>query len=199
MHISFNETISSLCSKWLLLILPSLIILFALLATLLKNATLKKFSASVLAITIFENLLLFSYYSLETEFVIDSYFKIPISILVFLPIAFLLIVWANLLKTIPYKSKFGIRTKFSLETEFLWTQIHFAAKDKFFAAGFVLLLISLVFSFFRLAIVELVLFILIIIITYLLVYKDAKMMYKKYQEMKVRKDKLQNNKEKNKG
>jgi len=199
MHISFNETISSLCSKWILFIFPSLVILFTLLTILLKNATLKKFCASIFAIIVFETLLIFAYYSLETEFVVGSYFKIPISILIFLPIAFLLIVWSNLLKTIPYKSKFGIKTKYSLETEFLWTQIHVAAKDKFFAVSFILLLRSFVFSFFRHALVELVLFISIIIITYMLVYKDAKMMYNKYHEMKLRKDKLQKNKDKNKG
>ena len=175
-------------------------ILFMVLSLTFKSKHISTFFKALNFVVIFENVLIFVYFSLESSFVIGELFKIPMSVLTFLPISFLIIDWANLLKNLPYKSKFGIRNKYSKETEFLWTQIHFSAKNIFLAAGMILLLISLIFSLFRQTLIELILFVSVIIISYLLTFKESKMMYTKYLEMKTRKDNLAKQKdEKNKG
>ena len=188
--LNFNETIAALGSKWLMLIGLSALLVIFVIAILIKNKNLQTFFKSLFFVISFQNIIILAYYSLEKQFEIGLIYKIPTSITIFMPIAFLIIVWANLLKNIPYKSKIGINNKYSLETEFLWTQIHFIAKDKCFAAGCVLTLISLIFSLIRQPIILALLFLLILISTYVLINKEAKEIHKKYLEMKQRKDKL---------
>lgn len=200
MHIGFGETIDALGSKWLLLISIAAMLAFAILSVSLKNKGAKIFFCAIAMIFVFCNLLALTYYSLETEFVIGMTFKIPLSILVFMPLSFLIIVWANILKHLPYKSKLGLKIKHDKETEFLWTQIHYAAKDNFFAAGIILLFISLVFAFFKIIWLELIIFVLAIILAHIKTCADAKSMWQKYSQMQERKENLEKIKvEKNKG
>lgn len=193
MHINLQENIDSLFSKWFLLISISLMILFATLSIIAKAKHTKHLSNAITINFIFLNLLIFLYYSLEKEFVIGLPYKIPLSVITFMPLSFLLIVWANVLKNIPYKSTFGIKNKYTIETEFLWTQIHFSAKDKFLIASFINFLLSIIFIFFKNIIIQLILFLLIFIIAHMLLQKESKSMYKKYLEMKARKENMKKN------
>ena len=91
-----------------------------------------------------------------------------------------------------------MKSKYVLETEFLWTQIHYDAKEKFFAAGFFMMIISLIFCIFENSLLLLIAIVLDIIIASILVNKSAKEQYNKYIEMKNRRDKQQEHKEKEK-
>ena len=196
MHININNEITSLFSKWFALIGIAITLAFAAASIFSKQKEARQMNNALFYVCIFINLLAFSYFALEPEFIVGSLFKIPLSIVVYLPVSYLIIVFSNFLKSIPYKSKLGIRNKYTLETEFLWQQIHILAKEKFFAAGIILMLISLIFSFFNLQIIELILFVIILLITNISIKKESKMIYTKYQEMKTRKDNLQKNKDK---
>lgn len=199
MHINLNETINSLCLKWILITSIVSMLTCSILSVSLKNKSAKTIFYACAIIFIFYNLLIFTYYSIEVEFLVGTTFKIPLSILIFLPLAFLVTVWANILKQVPYKSKFGLKIKYAKETEFLWKQIHFIAKDKFFAAGIILIFISLIFSLFKLAWLELIIFILTLIIAHISTYKEAKSIWQKYNQMQMRKENLEKIKEKNNG
>ncbi len=188
--ISQNGLILAMGSKWLLAISIGLCITFLVLSLTLKNKTLKTIFCSLCLILVFENLLLTAYFSIEKTFALNELFKIPSSILIFLPISALCLIFANILKTLPYKSCFGIKNKYSLETEFLWTQVQIIAKDKFLLCGIILTLVSLIFCFFNLFFVELALFAAIICITHLIIRKEAKAIFIKYQEMQKRKENL---------
>lgn len=196
MHISYQETIDLLCSKWLMFINLFIITLLAVLSISLKKDYIKNLFSALFVSAFFDNTLIFAYYSLESSFEIGSAYKIPLSILIFLPLSFLIIVWAGQLKHLPFKSKFGIKNKLSCETEFLWAQTQIAARDKFVAIGLILMLISVIFALFKLILIETIIFILAIILAYILVIKDSAAAYKKYMDMKNRKDNLQ---KKNKG
>lgn len=200
LYIDINEKITALCSKWFMIFAIIILELPALLSIIYKNKIIKTFFKSVFVVILFTTSLIFAYYSIEPMFLVGTTFKIPISILTSMPLSFLIIVWANLLKILPYKSKFGIKSKYSHETEFLWIQIHYLAKDKYFFAGILLFLISLIFSIFRITLIELILFTIIIVITHCMVLHESKLIWKKYREMKNKKDELEKIKqEKNKG
>lgn len=194
LHISHQEIIDSLCSKWLIFINLFIIILLAALSLTLKKEYLKRFFSALFFAAIFVNTLIFAYYSIESGFEIGTTYKIPLSILIFFPLSFLIIVWAGLIKNLPFKSPFGIKNKFSCKTEFLWIQTQIAARDKFVAIGFILMIISIIFALFKLIFIELIIFILAITLAYILVLKDAYSAYKKYMDMKTRKENLQNKK-----
>ena len=198
MHINIYHQIDSLFSKWFFLVAPIFSIIFLIFYFCSKQKASKKLSKLFWFLTIFESLLAGLYYSIEFSFAIGDHFKIPLGVIAGLPLSIYFMTWANLLKNIPYKSKLGIKSKYALETEFLWTQIHYDAKDKFFAAGFFMMIISLIFCIFENSLLLLLAIILDLIITSIFVQKSAKEQYNKYIEMKNRRDKQQQKeKEKN--
>ena len=188
MHIDINQQIDSLFSKWFILIALALSVGLIISSILTKNKIYQKLINVLWFLTIFETLLASLYYSFEPTFNIGDFYKIPMGIAVGLPVSLIIITWANLLKNIPYKSKLGIKNKFTLETEFLWKQIHYDAKDKFFAAGFLLMLISIIFCLFTQNLIFLITIIFILLITNFFIFKQAKAQYNKYIEMKTRKE-----------
>ena len=64
------------------------------------------------------------------------------------------------------------------------------AKDVMFSTSFLMLIVTFVFSFFKLYLIELGVFVLLIATCLLLIYFHSKSMYNKYMEMKMRKDAL---------
>ena len=187
-HINIFNNIDLLCSKWLYFINLPIIFILTLYFIRAKKHESKLFFKTLYLIFVFINTLTLVYYSIETSFTIESSYKIPLCLVTFLPLSILIIAWANILKTTPYKSWYGIKNKYSLETEFLWKQIHFSAQNKFFKAGIILLFSSLLFSLFNLLYVEIIIFFATIITANILLTKEAKSMWQKYIEMKNRKE-----------
>lgn len=196
MHINILNHIDSLFSKWHIVIGIILSIIFVVLMITIKQKSLAILIKVLWFLTIFETLLISLYYSLENSFCIGDIFKIPFSVIVGLPISLIIIAWSNILKNIPYKSKLGIKNKYTLETEFLWTQIHYDAKNKFFVTGFILMIISIIFCFIKQNFIFIIIILLTLIATHLLLFLQAKSQYNKYIEMKRRKEKQQDLKEK---
>jgi len=118
LHINIFEQIDSLCSKWLFIVLPLVLLLISILFIILKNNNQKLLFKSLLMVFIFEDVLILSYYCLESTFKTGMVYKIPLSILIFLPLSFLIIIWANIIKSAPFKSFFGIKTKYSTEKQY---------------------------------------------------------------------------------
>ncbi len=181
-------------SKWLLAIPLALFTAIIALSIFAKNKQLKTLFKSATFVFSIINLLIFVYYSIDNSMAAGENFKLPISLIVFVPISFLIIVWSNLLKNLPFKNSLGIKNKHSLETEFLWTQIHFLAKDCFFALGTILMLIALIFCIFQQFWIEFALFLIFILSSIIIFTKKSKSIFNKYIEMKNRKDALEKNK-----
>lgn len=196
LHFNIYGQIDSLCSKWIFLVSIIPILAFLLLYIFSKHEYLKKFFKYIFNITIFEIILIAIYYSLETEFLLYSTTKLPLPIISILPISVYIVIWANLLKITPYKSKFGLKSKYSLETEFLWYQIHDIAKNRFFIAGFISMLLSLIFSIFNNFLASVISLFICLIIAGISTQCSAKTIWKKYKEMDIRKKNIEKQKEK---
>ena len=108
LHINIYGKIDLLCSKWIFFIGLAFILAFGILSITLKTKQFKIFFRCLFSVIAFELILIGIYYSIEPAFLIGTPFKLPISIILTFPISFMIIVWANLLKSTPYKSKFGI-------------------------------------------------------------------------------------------
>ena len=145
----------------------------------------------LLTLCFYENFLILSYFCLNKDFSLKTVSQIPLAVSVFIPIACGMIYWSQKIKNAPYKSFWGIKNKYTVETDFIWKQIQIYSKDFILGCGVIQFLISIVFVFVRQPLIALGLFIISFIITYLLITKEAKSMYKKYASMKARKDKME--------
>ena len=194
--VDFNEKIILLCSKWILIVNMILPLAVAIIIIVLKNK-LSFALKTLFVVLLYENMLAFCYFLMEDTFVLGSLSEIPLAISVFMPISALIALYAIKMKHLPYKSKFGIRTKHTIKTEFIWKQTHFSASEIFFGVGVLLFLISIVFIFVRMPWIELIIAVVMLIFASLLTLKQAKIMYQKCIVMEKNKEKLE--KEKNKG
>lgn len=192
--LNLSEKIVKLGSKWwmiLEIILPSLLCLSLFLT---KDARLRFFEKSIFCFCLYQNVLIFLSYSLSSSFEINSVFPISISLLVFLPISCLILCFGARLKSQPYNTFPRLWKKQTTPTNFLWTQTHFFAKNVFMSLGLVLFVCSVIFAFFKVCLIELIVFLIFILIGYLIVFKHANDLYKKYTEMKTKQDNLKTNK-----
>ncbi len=196
--VDINEKIAICGSKYFLIILIILPLAFSILAVTLKSNQLTFIFKMLLVTFIYENVLVFIYLLTGTSFEIGGILEIPLSCFIFLPLSAIIMVSGIKLKNQPFDSKFGIRFKCTRETEFIWKQTHFFAKNVFFAGGFILFLISAIFSFFHLAYILLILFIILILVLYFVVYGYSRSMCNKYKSMKAKKDKIDAQVNKNK-
>lgn len=188
--IGFDEKIVATFSKWWVVILCGLPLILAILqACLYKKCGTFVFQYLIFVLT-YENMLVLVYLCTATELSVGSLFALPVSLLIFLPLAFSTIVAAQKIKFLPYKSKLGIRNKFTLKSEFIWKQTHYIARDIFFFAGFALVICSIVFAFFHVTWVEIPIFVAVIVICHCKVVWYAKSMYKKLLDMEKRKENL---------
>lgn len=191
-----HEEVLVIGSKWWLLsgiILPLIFLIF----TLSLKSSLSKLLFSELIIFIsYNNMLGYSYFCNETNFAVGNLSQIPLSVAFFLPIALAVFVYGVTIKNISYKNKFGIYSKRTTTTEFIWNQSHITASYHFRLAGLILFLVSIIFMFVRYPLIELFIFIVFLIIPRIIVELGANKMSKKYFDMKKKYDHIQTKKDK---
>ena len=188
--IDLNEKIIAIGSKWILIlntILP--IVLAFLVLAFNKFPKIKFVLQAIFILTLYENMLTFSYFSIEKTYNIGELSQIPMAVSLFMPLSVLLSVLAIKLKTVPYNNVFGIKTKYSTKTEFIWKQTHIYASQIFFANGVLLFLISIIFVFVRLPYIPLIITIFGLVTCFFITNRQSKDMYNKYIEMEKNKNK----------
>lgn len=187
--VNFNEKIILLASKWVLIINVMLPILLAYLTCVFEcQKRTKAVLTALFVLMIYENMLAFSYFSIEQNFILGTISQIPLAVSVFMPISSAVTIYAIKMKHLPFKSALGLKTKYTTKTEFIWKQAHFYASEIFFAFGVLSFLISIVFMFVRLSYINLIIYILGFISCYFIANKQAKDMYNKYIDMEKRKN-----------
>ncbi len=183
----FNEKIVYLTTKWILLILCIVpMILSIIVCSSKKHRTF--ILRAIISLLTYENMLVFIYLCLEKNLNVGDPCSISMSLFFFFPLAVIMLISGTKVKNEPYKSKFGIRMKYSLETDFLWKQTQYYARDVLFFVGFALTIISIIFSFFKISYIEIPIFTLAIAFCIFRIRWYAKSMYKKYIEMKERQE-----------
>ena len=91
---------------------------------------------------------------------------------------------------------FGVYSKRTITTEFIWKQSQITASYHYRLAGLILLIVSIIFIFVHYPLIELVLFIIILIIPRIVIEVNAKKMSLKYADMKKKYDHAQSKKNK---
>ena len=186
-----SEKIAVLGSKWFLLactIIPT--ILWLVIQLTQKKEHLNFFLKMMFYTCIFENMLIFIYVSSTKSFEVGTLSEIPMSLVYFLPFSAYIMLGGLKIKYLPFKAFSPFKNKFTTSAEFVWKQSHFYARNVMFSAGFISVILTLIFAIFRLLIVNIIAIILAIIIIYILVLKAAKQMSDKRGEMQTKKDKL---------
>lgn len=183
-------------SKWWLLsgiILPVVLMILSLAN---KNNLKKLLFTEIIIFICYNNMLAFSYFCTEAPFAVGELTKIPASLSIFLPISLATFIYGASIKNITYKSKFGIKSKRTTSTEFIWQQAHITASYHFRLAGLILFVISIAFIFIHFPLIELTLFIIGLLVPRIIVEVGASKMTKKYNDMKKKHDHLQTKKNK---
>lgn len=178
-------------SKWWLisgLVLP---IVFACLACLSKNKLTQLLFSELTIFVTYNNMLGYSYFCTESPFIIGELTSVPASLSIFLPIALATFLFGASIKNISYKNKFGICSKRTTTTEFIWKQSHITASYHYRLAGFLLFIVSIVFVFIHYPLIELAIFVIGLIIPRIVVEVGAKKMSVKYADMKKKYDHVQ--------
>ena len=186
-----SEKIAVLGSKWFLLIcliIPT--ILWLTIQLTQKKEALNFFLKMMFYTCMFENMLIMIYVSSVESFTIGTLSEIPISLVYFLPFSAYIMLGGLKIKHLPFKAFSPFKNKHSTISEFVWKQTHFYARNVMFNLGFISVILTLIFSIFRLLIVNFISLILMVIIIYILVLKTATQMSEKHIEMQSKKDKL---------
>lgn len=183
-------------SKWWMLfgvILPLILMTIYLLT---KRKETKFIAMSLIIFIFYNNLLAFSYFIAGENLAIGSISEIPISAAIFLPFSLWLFVYGVNIKNLEYKNKFGISSKNTKTTEFIWKQTHFSASYYYRLSALILFIASIVFCFVRYPLIELAIFVLTILVTRIILEINAIKMTKKYKDMKQKHDKITEQKNK---
>ena len=185
-----HEQVSLMATKWIFTVLCILPLIFSTFSICLKNKKVSFLFLILFVLSIFENFLNFSYFSVEKSISIGDLSAIPISISIFMPMSVIISVLAIKLKNAPYLSKPALHFKPTKATEFIWKQTHFYARDLYFFMGIIMFFVSIVFAIFRFPLIELLIFVILIFAFTLKIYLYSKSIYKKYIEMKSKKEKM---------
>lgn len=188
--VGIHEKIIIISSKWWLIlgiILP-LILLIPLILT--KNKYLQLLFTELIIFVVYNNMLGFSYFCTEKSFAFGELSKIPISVAIFLPLALWIFIYGVAIKNIPYKNKFGICSKNTQTTEFIWKQTHYLASYHYRLWGLILFIISIVFTFLRFPVIELIVFVIGLLTPRIYIEVQEKKMSAKYKDMKAKHDKV---------
>lgn len=183
-------------SKWWLLsgiILPLIFLVFTL---TLKGKFQKLIFSELIIFVSYNNMLGYAYFCNESSFICGELSQIPISLSLFLPIALAVFVYGSIIKHIDYKNKFGIYSKLTTTTEFIWKQSHITASYHYMLSGLILLIISIIFVFVHYPLIELALFVVFLTIPRIVVEVGAKKMSAKYADIKKKYDHAQSQKNK---
>lgn len=182
---NFDEEIIVLCSKWLLVLNISLPLIFATLSIIFsKRKNISFLLKLLLGIMLYENMLVFAYFSVENSFSVGDTSQIPYALSILMPIAIFGVIWSQKMKRLPYKCRFGMRNKYSLETEFLWKQIHLLASDTYFKSFLVAFVLMIPFVFIKFAYIGLVVILIIFAVSTAYILKESKKLHNKYLELK---------------
>lgn len=192
-----KEVVIKLISKWFLLFALIFPLILSVFAFFVKNKTALFFIKIFLFLCLYENTLFFIYFTLSQNLAVGSVSELPLTLVIFSPIAMIMLVCSTKLKTLPFNSKLGFKFKPAKETEFLWKQTHIFAKKVCFPSSLILLLISFIFIFFRQCLIETIIFALGTIVAVLIIYFYSLSCFKKYSEMKARRDSLKKYESKN--
>ncbi len=182
-------------SKWWLVIGIVLPIALMIPALITKNNLLQLLFSELIIFVTYNNMLGYSYFCTEAPFVIGEITSVPASLSLFLPIALATFLYGASIKNISYKNKFGVYSKRTTTTEFIWKQSHISASYYFRLTGFLLFIVSIVFVFVHFPLIELAIFAVGLITPRIVVEVGAKKMSAKYADMKKKYDHVQ---EKNK-
>ena len=181
-------------SKWWMLLGIILPIIFMIFTLCLKNKFLKLLFSELIIFTSYNNMLAYSYFCTDTYFAIGTTTQIPASLSIFLPISLAIFIYGATIKNISYKNKFGINSKRTTTTEFIWKQSHITASYHFMLTGLILFIVSIIFIFIHYPLIELAIFIIFAFIPRIIVEINAKKMTLKYNDMKHKHDHLQQKK-----
>lgn len=182
-------------SKWWLIFGLVLPIGFASLAVLSKDKLTQLLFSELTIFVVYNNMLGYSYFCTESPFALGEITSVPASLSIFLPIALATFLFGASIKNISYKNKFGILSKRTTTTEFIWKQSHITASYHYRLAGFLLFIVSIVFVFVHFPLIELAIFVIGLTVPRIVVEVGAKKMSDKYADMKKKYDHVQ---EKNK-
>ena len=192
---NFKEQILLLGSKWLLIlcvIIPTILCIIVLLTQ--KKLSLNFFFKMMFVTSLYENMLIMICVSLSESFTKNNLFEIPLSLFVFLPIAIHMIVGSIKIKHIKFKDFSPFKNKFSTASDFVWAKTHLYAQKVLFGIGFIYTIISIIFAVLRLFIINLIVLMVCIILIYIFVIRESKLMFTKYSEMQEKKDNLSKSK-----
>ncbi len=190
--VNINEKIILLGSKWILFASAIIPLILAFLSLIFLDNKKMTFTINIIfTLLLYENMLKMSYFCTEKSFTTGSLSLIPLAVSVFMPLSIIILVVAQKIKFIPYKSPFGFCSKYSFRTEFLWKQTHIFATKAVSIFGLFMFLISIIFAFARLPYIELIIFVLGLVSCYITIISFSKSIYKKFMEMENRKQKLQ--------
>lgn len=188
--VDFHEKVVCLGSKWWLLIGAGLPIVFMVVAITTKGKYLNLIFNELIILVFYINMLGFSYFCAGKGFAVGELSKVPISVVVFLPIALWMFIYGSNIKNLPYKHGFGIKSKNTQTTEFIWKQSHISASYHFRLSGLILFVVSAVFAFVRYPLIEIILFVVGLIVPRVIIEVNAIKMTKKYKDMSKRQEKL---------
>lgn len=187
----FRENIIAFCSKWILILCVIIPTILCIIINLTKKKDSLNFFLKMLFYTcIYENMLIFICTANTECFALNSLYEIPLSLMLFLPISAYMIIGSIKIKHLKYKAFSPFKNKYTLSTEFIWTQTHFYARNILFLVGFIFFILTIIFAIFRLLIINLICLILAIAIIYFCVIRESKQMHNKHNEMQAKKDKL---------
>ncbi len=199
--VGLREKIVLMGSKWWMLSGIILPIIFMVFAIIKKDKLAKLLFTELIIFVCYNNMLGYSFFCVAENLAVGEISQIPLSIAIFLPIALGTFLYGASIKNLDYKNKFGIVSKRTTTTEFIWKQSHITASYHFRLAGFVLFIASIVFIFLRFPLIEFAVFAIGLIIPRIVVEVGANKMSKKYKDMKQKFDHIQQTKaeqEKNK-
>lgn len=182
-----SEQIITTGSKWCLilnLVLPALVFCFMLFMRA-KPRLIFLFKCIFCFIT-YQNVLIFMSYALTPAFVVGATYPVSLSLLLFLPLSCFIFVMGLKIKSQTYNTFPKLWKKQSTATEFLWKQTRFFAKTVITFTAFILFIVSIIFAFFKLWLIELGIVIFALIIDYLIILKNANDIFKKYTELQTK-------------
>ena len=178
------EKVTSLSTKWIM-ILSSIIPLFFIFGFIfIKNNKVKYTCKILFYLAIYENVLFFIYFSVSNNIYVGAPCEIPLSGVIFMPIAVIITILSPKLKNAPYLSKPAFNFKSTRATEFIWKQTHFFAQKLYFGMGVLLYLISAVFLFIPFCIIETLIFFVIILVFTIIIYNYSYSLFDKYVDLK---------------
>ena len=177
-------------SKWWLIsgiVLPLIFMVFVLIN---KNKYIQLIFSELIIFLTYINMLAYSYFITTPNVALGVKSEVPLSVAIFLPIALGCFIYGAMLKNIPYKSIFGVKSKRTTTTEFIWNQSHYYGSYYYQLTGLILFIISLVFTFVRYPLIELIVFVIGLIIPRVVVELTARQMSNKYKDMKAKHEHL---------